>query len=181
MGKTIRVDGLPFTVSVEQVKGFLERHTGEGTICAAKIRQTKHARPRPYAIVQFNTVEQAALILSLANKGLRYGSSFLKTQEMERDIIPKPRTSMLNVEQVALHFGCQISNEKFKVLWDAVNVSVDFGFGMRRINFRLSHQRSQYRLELIYENIWQVELHRPRAQSSKYLLIQVALPSLIIG
>jgi RNA-dependent RNA polymerase len=32
----------------------------------------------------------------------------------------------------------------------------------------------EYRLELSYENVWQIELHRPRNQTAKYLLIQVA-------
>ncbi|KAJ0094283.1 hypothetical protein Patl1_15572 [Pistacia atlantica] len=45
---------------------------------------------------------------------------------MEHDIVPKPRTFMHSMEKIMLHFGCQISNEAFAVLWRGVDVSVNF-------------------------------------------------------
>ncbi|KAL5763115.1 hypothetical protein ACOSP7_019379 [Xanthoceras sorbifolium] len=174
MGKTIQVYGFPSSVTAESVKRFLESYTGEGTTFAIKIRQSKANRgvPRAYAIVQFTANENAESILS---RSLRFGSSYLKAREMEHDIVPKPRTFMYTMEEITLYFGCQISNEKFSFFWKGRNVSVNFGFGMRRINFILSHQQVEYRLELAYENIWQIELHRPHGhgQRAKYLLIQL--------
>ncbi|KAK3212610.1 hypothetical protein Dsin_017316 [Dipteronia sinensis] len=112
--------------------------------------------------------------MSLASrKRLRHGISNLKAWELEQDIVPKPRTFLFSMEDIILYIGCQISNDTFSVLWKAVNVSVNLGSGMGRINFILSHQQVEYRLELACENVWQIELHRPRGQRAKYLLIQL--------
>uniref|UniRef100_A0A7N2L809 RNA-dependent RNA polymerase n=1 Tax=Quercus lobata TaxID=97700 RepID=A0A7N2L809_QUELO len=92
---------------------------------------------------------------------------------MERDIVPKPRTFLHSMENIKLHLGCQISNEKFVILWNAVNVSVNFGIGLRKLQFFLSHNYVEYRLDLYYENIWQIELRHPRSQDTKHLLIQL--------
>ncbi|XVE91802.1 hypothetical protein REPUB_Repub01dG0043000 [Reevesia pubescens] len=92
---------------------------------------------------------------------------------MDNDIVPRPRTFLHTMEHVRVHFGCQVSNEKFYVMWRAADVTVNFGTGMRKLQFLLSHHQLEYKLELLYENIWQMELHRPRNQTSKYLLIQL--------
>ncbi|KAK3222191.1 hypothetical protein Dsin_009216 [Dipteronia sinensis] len=177
MGKTIRVFGFPGSVTSEAVKEFLELYTGEGTVYAIKVRQARANKggvPKAYAIVQFTANENAKLIMSLASRQrLRHGISNLRAWEMEHDIVPKPRTFLYSMEDIILYIGCQISNDTFSFLWKAVNVSVNFGSGMRRINFILSHQQVEYRLELAYENVWQIELHRPRGQRAKYLLIQL--------
>ncbi|XP_022776585.1 RNA-dependent RNA polymerase 1-like [Durio zibethinus] len=172
MGKTIQVSGFLSNVSAEEVKAFLEEYTGKETVFALKIRQQKKGR-RAYAIVQFTKSIEAGLIIKLANQGLYHRSSYLKAREMENDIVPKPRTFLHTMENVRVHFGCQVANDKFYVLWSAVNVTVNFGTGMRKLQFLLSHHLLEYKLELCYENIWQIELHRPRNQTSKYLLIQL--------
>ena len=123
--------------------------------------------------MQFSKSIDAELIIKLTSGRLYYESSYLKAREMENDIVPKPRTFLHTMEHVRVHFGCQVSNEKFYVLWKAVDVTVNFGTGMRKVQFLLSHHELEYKLELFYENIWQIELHRPRNQTSKYLLIQV--------
>ncbi|EOY01384.1 RNA-dependent RNA polymerase 1 isoform 1 [Theobroma cacao] len=172
MGKTIQVSRFPSNVHAEEVKTFLELYTGKETVYALKIRQQKNGG-RAYAIVQFTKSTDAELIIRLTNQRLYYGSSYLKAREMENDIVPKPRTFLHTMEGVTLHFGCQVSNEKFYVLWEEVDVTVNFGMGMRKLQFLLSHHCVEYRLDLFYENIWQIELHRPRNQTSKYLLIQL--------
>ncbi|KDP38127.1 hypothetical protein JCGZ_04770 [Jatropha curcas] len=174
MGKTIQVYGFPSHVTVDEVKKFLESHSGEGTVFAMKIRETKNRGRRKYAIVQFQTARDAELIISLTNKRLRYGTSYLKARPLDNDIVPKPRTFLHSMDHITLHFGCQISKEKFSVLWTGTNVSVNFGFGMRKLQFFLSHGQMGYKLELSYENVWQMELHCPRGRSVKYLLIQVS-------
>ncbi|KAK2635559.1 hypothetical protein Ddye_030351 [Dipteronia dyeriana] len=180
MGKTIRVFGFSISVTSEVVKKFLESYTGEGAVYAIKVRQASQSRantggvPKAYAIVQFTANENAELIMSLASRQrLRHGISNLRAWEMERDIVPKPRTFLYSMEDIVLYIGCQISNDTFSFLGEPVKVSVNFGSGMRRINFILSHQQVEYRLELAYENVWQIELHRPRGQRAKYLLIQL--------
>ncbi|GKV13304.1 hypothetical protein SLEP1_g24332 [Rubroshorea leprosula] len=172
MGKTIQVNGFPRGVYAETVKAFLERYTGERTVYAIKIRQGKNEGRFAFAIVQFQTARDAELILSMTNqKRLWYATSYLKAWVMETDIVPKPRIFLHTMENVTLHFGCQLSNEKFCHLWKFRNVTVKFGIGMRKLQFFLLDL--DYRLELSYENVWQIELHCPRGQTAKYLLIQL--------
>jgi len=115
-------------------------------------------------------------MMTLSNIGLptwRYGDYDLKVREMERDIDPRPRAFLESLDDVKLHFGCQISKERFSTLWRVVDVSVEFGIGMRKWRFSMRHHDKKFKLELSYENIRKIELHRPRGKSAKYLLIQV--------
>ncbi|XVF03028.1 hypothetical protein REPUB_Repub04eG0225200 [Reevesia pubescens] len=172
MGKTIQISGFPSTACAEEVKKFLESYTGKETVFALKIRPQK-VGGRKYAIVQFTKSIDAVRIVNLTSGRLYYGNSYLKAREMDNDIVPMPRTFLHTMEHVRVHFGCLVSNEKFHVLWRAVDVTVNFGTGMRKLQFLLSHRGLEYKLELFYENIWQIELHCPRNQTSKYLLIQL--------
>ncbi|XP_059448546.1 RNA-dependent RNA polymerase 1-like isoform X1 [Corylus avellana] len=172
MGKTIQLSGFPSSVTAAEVKVFVEERTGAGSVYAIKVRNT-NGGPRAYAIIQFTTTREAEYIISLANQRLWYGRSYLKARLMDHDIVPRPRTFLHQIENITLHFGCQTSKEKFLMLWKAVNVSVDFGTGMRKLHFSLSHEYVDYRLELSYENVWQIELHSPRGHAAKYLLIQL--------
>ena len=174
MGKTIQLSGFPSHVTAERVKEFLEGHTGEGTVYAIKLRPPKNGGSRSYAIVQFTTIRCAEIIVAKANQRLWYGTNYLKAREMEHDIVPKPRTFLHRLQNITLHFGCQISKEKFSSLWKATNVAVDFGIGLRRLNIYLTYRLVEYRLQLSYENIWQIELHRSRGPTSNCLLIQVS-------
>lgn len=173
MGKTIHLYGFPSPVSAEAVKEFLELHTGKGTVYAIKVRQTKNGGPRAYAIVQFTAARYAEHIISLSNQRLWYGMSYLKARKMEQDMVPKPRMSLYRMDNLQLHFGCQISKEKFSTFWTKAGVYLNFGIGMRKLHFMLSHDEVEYKLELSYENIWQIELHFRRGQATKYLLIQM--------
>ncbi|CAH2037641.1 unnamed protein product [Thlaspi arvense] len=173
MGKTIQVFGFPDGVNTEDVKKFLERLTGSGTVFAIKIRKPKKGGPRVYAIVQFTSERHARLIITLAEKRLDYGRSYLKAFEVEQDIVPKPRASLHNISDLKMYFGCQVSPKKLSVLWSIQNVRVSFGTGMRKLHFSMSWYEKDYRLELPYENIWQIDLHSPRGRQSKFLVIQV--------
>ncbi|CAN0876581.1 RNA-dependent RNA polymerase 1 [Linum grandiflorum] len=169
MGKTVQVYGFPSNVTAEEAKSFLERHTGAGTVEALKMT---NGGPRLCATVQFSTIEMAAYIISKTMQ-LYYGRSYLKTRPCERDIIPKPRTYLHVIESAVLHFGCQTSVDKFSDLWRSADVLMRFGQGMRKLHFLLSHHGTEYRLDLSYDNIWQIELHRPRGQFVKYLVFQL--------
>lgn len=174
MGKTIEVYGFPSHVTVSLVKRFIEQYTGEETVFAIKIRQGKGRVPRAFAIIQFTSAKHATHMLSLADKSLWYSNSYLKVREVERDIVPRPRTFLDSLNNVKLYFGCQISKGRISVLWKKVNdVSVDFGIGMRKWRFFLFHGDNKYKLELSYENIWKIELYQPQGEATKYLLIQV--------
>lgn len=172
--KTIQVSGFPSHVTANQAREFIEGVTGEGTIYALKLRPPKNGGSRSFAIVQFTAAEHAEAIVQKANNPVRlwFGRNYLQAREMERDIIPKPRTILHNLQNVVMHFGCQVSKDKFSVLWRSTNVSVDFGIGLRKLNFYVPYGL-EYRLQLSYENVWQIELHRPRGPISTYLLIQV--------
>ncbi|XP_010275353.1 PREDICTED: probable RNA-dependent RNA polymerase 1 [Nelumbo nucifera] len=175
MGKTIHLSGFPANVTAEAVKELLERYTGDGTVYALKVRHHKnkgHAR-FAFVIVQFTTSGSADVITSLVNRRLYYGTHYLKVRDVERDIVAKPRMSLLSLEHTTLHFGCQVSPEKFSVLWKGADVAVRFEFGLRRLHFFLSQFPIDYKLGLSYENIWQIQLRHPRGQNKKFLLIQM--------
>lgn len=179
MGKTIQVYGFPSNVSVDEIKEYLEKHTGEGTIVALEIKQPKNGGSMTHAKVQFTSSRLAEHIVSLSKK-IWYGRNYLKAREMGLDIIPKPRTFSHSMDGITLHSGCQISKERFFVLWKAKNVSVKFGTGLRKFYFFLSHAYVEYKLELSYENIWTIKLQHPRGQVTRFLLIQVGLTKIAI-
>ncbi|KAL6529297.1 hypothetical protein OROGR_014920 [Orobanche gracilis] len=172
MGKTIQVSGFPYLVPAEEVKKFLERITGQGTIIALEVKPSKRG-PRPYAKVQFINARCADIIIDLASGRLNFGSSYLRAWQSDIDITPNPRTSVHEMDQVTLNLGCQTSREKFSVLWKAADVSIKFGTGMRKMHFLLCHNSAEYKLQLSYENIWQIVLYSPHGQTAKLLLIQV--------
>ncbi|KAK4384128.1 RNA-dependent RNA polymerase 1 [Sesamum angolense] len=174
MGKTIQVSGFPYLIAADVVKKFLEQHTGQGTIVALEMKPSKK-RPRAYARVQFAHSRYAEMIQYLASTRLYYGTSYLRVWESDSDIVHNPRTYMHEMEQVTLNFGCQTSREKFSVLWKAASVSVKFGTGLKKMHFLLCHNSVEYKLQLSYENIWQIVLYHPRGQTAKLLLIQASV------
>lgn len=179
MGKTIRVYDFPFLVTAEEVKELLEKYTGQGSIYALKVKQPKRGQ-RACARVQFTNSKSSDMIISLANgRRLYYGVSYLKAREMDIDIVPRPRVYEHSMEGLVLNFGCQVSNNKFAVLWKAANVTVKFAIGMNRMYFFLSVGDAMYKLELLRQSIWQIFLHRPHLQSAKFLLIQVSFPKFV--
>ncbi|PIA63818.1 hypothetical protein AQUCO_00201270v1 [Aquilegia coerulea] len=173
MVKTVQIHGFPTSVSAEDVKVFLETFTGTDTIHALKIGQSKGRPPRAFAIVQFTGRDNVEIITTLINKRLYYQGSYLKIWDMERDIVPKPKESMLNLEATALHFGNQVSKERFLVLWKGMDVLVNIGVGLRKMEFLLTHNCRAYKIVFSYDSIWQIELRCPRGQKTKFLLIQV--------
>ncbi|KAK6931652.1 RNA-dependent RNA polymerase, eukaryotic-type [Dillenia turbinata] len=170
MGKTIHVSGFPSTASAEAIKEFLEQYVGVGEVYALKVRLPKNGGKRPFAIVQFTSAKHCELIIS---KRLFYGSSYLKVQIAKTDIVPRPKISRYEIKNVTLHIGCQISKDTLSELWTGSNVSVDFGFQLRKLYFYISHYRAEYKLEISYENIWKIKLYRPRGQTSKFLVVQL--------
>ncbi|GMY05817.1 probable RNA-dependent RNA polymerase 1 [Fagus crenata] len=77
------------------------------------------------------------------------------------------------MDNITLHFGYQTSREIFSVLWKLENVSVSFKSEKRRLYFFLSYHSVDYKLEISYENIRQIELHRPDGHATKFLRIQL--------
>ncbi|XP_048319250.2 probable RNA-dependent RNA polymerase 1 isoform X1 [Ziziphus jujuba] len=173
MAKTVQLSGFPGSVSADTVKEFLERYTGEGTVYAIKVRQHRNQASKSYATVQFTSAKDVESIIFLPRQRLRYGWFYIKARVMEVDIVPKPRTILHRLQNITLYFGCQVSREKFSVLWKEVNVSVEFGNGLRQLHFYFKHQHIEYKLQLSYENLWQIQLQRPRREAVKYLLIQL--------
>ncbi|XP_078177301.1 putative RNA-dependent RNA polymerase 1 [Carex rostrata] len=175
-GKTIQVSGYPLDSSAETVKNHLEIVSGTGSVLALKFRHPRNlnSRSRAYAIVQFQNEGHAQEVFNLAKRGLlRFSGYHLKVKYKERDIAPKPRTFEFEIEDANLHFGCLVSKISLNVLWTVSSVQVSFGFDLRKIYFTLSWGRSRYKLELSYESIWEIQLHRSSNQMSQFLLIQV--------
>ncbi|CAI9096788.1 OLC1v1033001C2 [Oldenlandia corymbosa var. corymbosa] len=171
MRKTIHVSGFPYVLPADTVTRFLEQFTGVGTVYALQVKPCKSGR-RAFARVQFINSKSAEKIISLSHT-LYYGCSYLKAYEADVDMVPRPRHYEHQMEHVVLNFGCQVSKNKFSVLWNKENVSVKFGFGMKKILFVLQDHSMCYKLELSYENFWQIVLHHPYGQASKFLLIQL--------
>ncbi|KAL9247739.1 hypothetical protein vseg_021140 [Gypsophila vaccaria] len=175
MGKTIMVSGFPSSVSAEAVKTYFESYTGEGTVYALKVRPFKSGGPRVFVIVQFIAIRCARVILSLAEppKKLWFQRNYLKAKEMEQDIVPRPKADQHMVKNITLHVGCQIADDEFMEFWEGCDVTLSFGHSLRKLYLELGSNLKQYKLELFYESIWQIELRRPPGRLSKYLLIQL--------
>ncbi|XP_074556672.1 LOW QUALITY PROTEIN: putative RNA-dependent RNA polymerase 1 [Curcuma longa] len=170
--KTFKISGFPSPVTATQVTTFLERYTFAGSIIALKLRQSRNSRA--FAIVQFSKNEDAKdLILMIQRRKLYYNGSYLTLRNVERDIIPKPREPMFVLENVKLYLGCPLSPERLSVLWSVEDVDVKFGFEMRKIDFCLSYGSCSYKLELAYDSIWEIQLHRSFPQRSQFLVFQV--------
>ncbi|KAJ0538810.1 putative RNA-directed RNA polymerase [Helianthus annuus] len=174
MGKTVDVYGFPDLVSADVVKTVLEGYIGVvGSIEALEVRQKKPG-DRAYARVQFTTKDHMECILNLANRRqLWYGRSYLKAWKKDIDLVQKPRQFAFEMEGATLHFGCQVSKTSLSVLCKMENASVKFGFRLRKLYFGVSEFMTSYKLQLSYENIWQVQLHCPRGVGARFLVIQL--------
>ncbi|KAJ8753412.1 hypothetical protein K2173_019811 [Erythroxylum novogranatense] len=182
MGKTISLFGFSSVESPAVIKDFLEEYTGEGSVYAVEVCQPKKEGSRTRALVQFTDLEAAEMVKSLAESGLWYKNSYLKYRDLDQDIVSRTESFIQCMNNIVLNLGCQTSKEKISVLWTQENVSVNFGFGMRRFYFFLSYLSTNYKLELSYENIRKVELRFPPQgelsdlscrQPKKFLLIQL--------
>lgn len=174
MGRTIQLYGFYSPISAKAVKDFLEQYLGKMTVYAVEIQKPRVGEQRTCANVQFTSECDGEEIIYLANsRSLWYGDSYLKALERDSDIVPNSKVFQHCLDNVNLHFGCQTSEDMFTALWESPNASVKFGFGMRKLFFFLTYDCVDYMLELSYENIWQIQLHQPRGQTRKYLVIQV--------
>ena len=173
MVKTVDVSGFPGLEPADKIKTVLEGYTGNGSIEALEVKQT-NGGTRAYARVQFTTREKVDYIIDLASRRLWYGRSYLNVYKKDMDLVQKPRHYALEMDGVNLHFGCQVSKQVLSVLYTTRNASVKFGFGARKLYFGVTEYGASYKLQLSYENIWQVQFHRPRGLTSKFLVIQVS-------
>uniref|UniRef100_A0A0D9VKR2 RNA-dependent RNA polymerase n=1 Tax=Leersia perrieri TaxID=77586 RepID=A0A0D9VKR2_9ORYZ len=178
VGKTVQVSGFALHDTAAYAKDLLEQIVGTGNVYALKLRHPKKitATSRAYAIVQFQTEEHASLVKSAAQRNiLRSGHYYLKVHPSDRDIVPRPRVSMFKLEDATLHFGCLLRERVLSALWSRTQVSVEFGFNLKKIHFYLHLPNSsvEYKLELSYESIWEIQLHCPPRSQVKFLLIQV--------
>ncbi|XP_024032536.1 RNA-dependent RNA polymerase 1-like, partial [Morus notabilis] len=171
MGKTISLYGFSSVEHAEEVKRFLEQYTGEGSVCAVEIGQYKNDL-RKHAKVQFTDSESAETIKSLANKRIWYGDCYLRARDLCTEMVPEPKAYLCSMDNVTLHFGCQVSKQKFSVLWRGESVCVKFGEELRKLYFFLSYDSVDYKLELSYESIRQIELHQLHSETSKFLVLQ---------
>jgi RNA-dependent RNA polymerase len=177
-GKTIQVSGFSLCSNAELAKKCLEDITCFGSVYALKFRYPKNmtSRSKAYAVVQFQTERHAKEIFKKAKRGLLANKGYkLKVRYMERDIVPKPRTFAFEIYDAKLHLGCLVSTRCLNAFWTVPSVQVSFGFNLRKIYFNLSWSCSCYKLELSYESIWEIQLHRSLNQMSQFLLIQVSL------
>ncbi|EPS70289.1 hypothetical protein M569_04468, partial [Genlisea aurea] len=170
MGLTVMIFGFPSRVPADSVKQLVERYTGQGTVVALKVEASKSG-PRAYAVVQFLDARSAEMIVHAQNS-LYYGSSYLKVRYSDKELVRNPATNLQLIDQVTLHFGCQISGNKFSVLWSCSDVTVKFGTQLKTISFILFDGLYNYMLQLSYKSIWKTVLYNPSSGRRK-LLIQL--------
>ncbi|XP_044480605.1 probable RNA-dependent RNA polymerase 1 [Mangifera indica] len=174
MAKTISLFGFASIKPEIAVKEFVEGYTGKGTVYdVVKVKPKKGSRA--YAIVEFTTMEAAEYIVSMAAERLIWdGDSYLKARYVDHDRnSAMEKTPQDRTDNARLNFGCQISEEKFYVLWSQENVSVKFDSDLRNFSFFLTYDSVDYKLKVPYETIWQIQLQRPHDQSVKFLVIQL--------
>ncbi|KAG6399929.1 hypothetical protein SASPL_141415 [Salvia splendens] len=176
MGRTIQVSGFPTLLSAERIRMiFLEHEILRnivGTIYAIQVKIKQEPGSRAYAIVQFTHSLDDDTLMRLRNFRPRCGTSYLKFWD-QKDIVPNPRTYDNVMEGVTLNLGCQVSQDEFSVLWNAADVCVKFGTGLKVMHLLLCHELVEYRLQLYYDNIWQIVLYDSGIHAPKMLLIQL--------
>ncbi|XP_007045555.2 PREDICTED: probable RNA-dependent RNA polymerase 1 [Theobroma cacao] len=176
MGKTIKLFGFATGVSQREVTEFLEEYIGKGAIEAVKVGQSRKEGSRAHAKVQFKTNEDADMVLAwTADQALWHNDSYLKAWTQKHNIIPtpKPQFHLNSIDNLTLHFGCQVSRQKFSVLWKKDEVSFKYGSKLDRLYFLLSYNSTDYKLELFDDSVWQIVLHSPLDQTKKFLIIQL--------
>ncbi|XP_020675734.1 probable RNA-dependent RNA polymerase 1 isoform X1 [Dendrobium catenatum] len=175
-GKTIQVSGFPLNTTALQVTEFLEKFTGEGSVFALKLRHPKiiKATSKAFAIVQFVSSAGAIDIKNMiCLRRLWFQGYYLTSKDVDHDIVPKPSTSSHVMEDVIVHFGCQIAENKLYILWTVKDVRIEFGFNLRKICLFISYKDCLYKLELFYESIWEIQLCHSVTQRCQFLQIQV--------
>ncbi|MQM03460.1 hypothetical protein Taro_036243 [Colocasia esculenta] len=182
--RTLHISGFPTNVGPEQVKDYLERHTGIGAVYSLKVRHPKTVRPssRDYAIVQFTERKFLDTILSkCTEEALYYDGSYLVAQVMDRDSVRRPMDTMLGLSERTLHFGCQVSEDRLSVLFSCTDVKVTFGAEMKKIYLFLPWEDHDYKLEFSYESIWEIQLFHSSAQHKDFMLfVVVAAPRIYV-
>ncbi|CAK9311357.1 unnamed protein product [Citrullus colocynthis] len=178
MGKTIEIYGFRPEVTVDEVKEFLENHTGDGTVSTVRISKPKDEKARfTFATVRFGSKLAAEYIVAkatAAEKQLWFRGWYLKARDVERSVAPaRGGGEMERMEDVKAHLGSLISEETMRVIWERKNWSVEFGNGVRKLCFYLSYELHDYKMELCFQNILSVELRCPLNQPSKFFLIQL--------
>ncbi|KAL1551144.1 RNA-directed RNA polymerase [Salvia divinorum] len=116
--------------------------------------------------------EDDRTLMRLTNFRVDCGPCVMKFWDAQ-DIVPNPRTYDNVMDAVTLFLGCQLSEERFSVLWKAANVSIKFGAGLKTMHLLLSHESIEYKLQLYHDNIWQIVLYDSGNQAAKVLLIQL--------
>ncbi|KAL6541152.1 hypothetical protein OROMI_025035 [Orobanche minor] len=112
--------------------------------------------------VKASLEQYTGLGIIVALEHLWYGPSYLKARERDTDLVQRPRQFALDMDGITLHFGCQVSKEILQVLCEMRNATVKFGFGLRRLYFEVKYPATSYKLQLSYENIWQLLYGAPR-------------------
>ncbi|KAF3432098.1 hypothetical protein FNV43_RR26837 [Rhamnella rubrinervis] len=171
---TIQLQGFSSLKDPKHVMQFLEEFTGEGTVYAVEVGQFKN-QSRAFAEVQFTNTESVETIMALAAmKILRDSDDYYLKAQLKPDIVStRPKAYLHSMDDVTLHFGCQISKEKFSVLWKTPSVLVKCGLGFRNFYLFFSYSSIEYKLDVPSEITWQIELRHPYGQATKFLLIQL--------
>ncbi|KAJ1418369.1 RNA-dependent RNA polymerase, eukaryotic-type [Sesbania bispinosa] len=173
MCKTIQIHGFPYNVSAEEVRKFVEQHTGIETVYAVEVVKHKDGDPWTHANVQFTDKKSVEAILLLVTQHLSYSGCVLNATEIKPDILPKPRIFPYSMDDIVVHFGCQTSKEKLSVLWEHPNASVKLGSRLRKMYIFFHYLSKDYKLQISSESISRIELHHSHGLTKRLLLFQL--------
>ncbi|RDY14110.1 RNA-dependent RNA polymerase 1, partial [Mucuna pruriens] len=179
MCKTIQMHGFPSNESAEEVRKFLEQHTGPKTVHAVEVEQHKEGDPTTHVNVQFTDRKSVETILHLVTQHLSYSDYVLNATEIKHDILPKPRIFPHSMDDVVVHFGCQTSKDKLSAFWEHPNASVKFGSRLRNMYIFFHYLSMDYKLQISSESISRIDLHHSDDLHKKLLLFQLRTAPLI--
>ncbi|TYK30517.1 putative RNA-dependent RNA polymerase 1 [Cucumis melo var. makuwa] len=118
MGRTIEIYGFRPEVTVDEVKEFLENHTGDGTVSTVRISKPKDEKARFTSVtVRFKSKLAAEYIVAKATteeKKLWFESSYLKAREVEKKAT-SGGPEMERMEDVKGQLGSMISKDKMRM------------------------------------------------------------------
>ncbi|KAH9320928.1 hypothetical protein KI387_015567, partial [Taxus chinensis] len=169
MSRTVQITNLPGTLQgAEDLVQFLENVTGTGSVYACKMIR-KGRKSRLCANVQFVSSEMAANICK--HGYLRFELVVVRVNPVKNDIIVKAFSALVKLSGAKVHTGCQISHNKFCLLWSSNDRAVaEFGLDAKRVSLYVNEGGAEYKMKLSFADIQYIHLRHLTGKSGPKLL-----------
>ncbi|GLJ11722.1 hypothetical protein SUGI_0175400 [Cryptomeria japonica] len=169
MSRTVQIQNLPSLRGTEELVKYLENLTGEGSVEVCKLRRSR--KSGMCVTVQFQSPAMAAQLCD--RPYIMFRSHVLTVKSAKRDIIFKAASKPLQLKGAKLFAGCQFSPIAFHLLWSSRDdeVTVEFGFDVRRVSVYVNEGGFEYKLQLSYADIRYIHLRYVKGKASLKLLL----------